>query len=117
MDYNIRMITVAEVPEYIRRCEKLLSADEQRDVIEYLAAHPKAGDLMEGTGGVRKLRWGRGGQGKSGGVRVIYYFHSEAMPLYLLTVFAKNERANLSKAERNDLAGLVEILVQACFER
>lgn len=111
------MITVAEVPEYIRRAEKLLSAEERRDVIDYLATHPKAGDLMEGTGGVRKLRWGRGGQGKSGGVRVIYYFHSEAMPLYLLTLFAKNERANLSKAERNDLADLVDILVQAWFER
>ena len=111
------MLTVAEVPEYIRRSEKLLSDGERRDVVDYLAAHPKAGDLMEGSGGVRKLRWGRGGQGKSGGVRVIYYFHSEAMPLYLLTLFAKNERANLSKAERNDLAGLVEILVQTWFER
>ncbi|NTV95678.1 MAG: type II toxin-antitoxin system RelE/ParE family toxin [Thiobacillus sp.] len=111
------MITVAEVPEYIRRAEKLLSAEERRDIIDYLASHPKSGDLMEGTGGVRKLRWGRGGQGKSGGVRVIYYYHSEAMPLYLLTLFAKNERANLSKAERNDLAGLVDILVQAWFER
>ncbi len=111
------MLTVAEVPEYIRRSEKLLSDGERRDVVDYLAAHPKAGDLMEGSGGVRKLRWGRGGQGKSGGVRVIYYFHSEAMPLYLLTLFAKNERANLSKAERNDLAGLVEILVKTWFER
>lgn len=111
------MIAVAEVPEYIRRAEKLLSAEERRDVIDYLASHPKAGDLVEGTGGVRKLRWGRGGQGKSGGVRVIYYFHSEAMPLYLLTLFAKNERANISKAERNDLADLVDILVQAWFER
>ena len=117
MDYNRPMITVAEVPEYIRRVEKLLSSDERRDVIDYLAAHPKAGDLMEGTGGVRKLRWGRGGQGKSGGVRVIYYFHSEVMPLYLLTLFAKNERANISKAERNELAGLVEILAQTWFER
>ena len=111
------MITVAEVPEYIRRAEKLLSEAERRDVVEYLAAHPKAGDLLEGTGGVRKLRWGRGGQGKSGGVRVIYYFHSEAIPLYLLTLFAKNERANLSKAERNELAGLVDYLVQTWFER
>jgi hypothetical protein len=49
--------------------------------------------------------------GKSGGVRIIYYVHSEAIPLYLLTVFAKNERANLSRSERNDLSGLVEILV------
>lgn len=111
------MLTVAEVPEYIRRAEKLLTIEERRDVVDYLAAHPRAGDLMEGTGGVRKLRWGRGGQGKSGGVRVIYYFHSEVMPLYLLTLFAKNERANLSKAERNGLAGLVEFLVQTGFAR
>ena len=86
-------------------------------MVEYLAAHPTAGDLIEGTGGVRKLRWARDGRGKSGGVRVIYYFHSESMPLYLLTMFAKNERANLSKAERNELAGLVDLLVQVWFER
>ena len=105
------LLTVAETPEYIRLAEKLLSEEERRDVLSYLAAHPKAGDLMEGTGGVRKLRWGRGGRGKSGGVRVIYYVHSEAMPLYLLTLFAKNERANLSKAERNALADMVDTLV------
>lgn len=85
--------------------------------MNYLATHPKAGDLIEGTGGIRKLRWGRSGQGKSGGVRVIYYFHSDAMPLYLLTLFAKNERANLSKAERNELAKLVDILVKVWLER
>ena len=105
------MQTVAETIAYLKRAEKLLTAAERMDVVSYLAAHPKAGDLIEGTGGVRKLRWARAGMGKSGGVRVIYYVHSEAMPLYLLTLFAKNERANLSKAERNDLAGLVEILV------
>ncbi|MBI5936927.1 MAG: hypothetical protein HY850_03675 [Betaproteobacteria bacterium] len=71
------MITVAELPEYIRRAQKLLSAEERRDIVEYLATHPKTGDLIEGTGGLRKLRWGRGGQGKSGGVRLIYYYHSE----------------------------------------
>lgn len=103
--------TVAETPEYIRLAEKLLTGEERQDVLTYLAAHPKAGDLMEGTGGVRKLRWGRGGRGKSGGVRVIYYVHSDAMPLYLLTLFAKNERANLSKAERNELADMVNVLV------
>ena len=74
------MLTIAELPEYIRRAEKLMSATERQDIVNYLAAHPKAGDLMEGTGGIRKLRWGRGAQGKSGGVRVIYYFHSDLMP-------------------------------------
>ena len=106
------MLTVAELPEFIRAADKLLLESERQHVIRYLADNPKAGDLMEGTGGVRKLRWGRGGHGKSGGVRVIYYFHDDSMPLYLLTLFAKGEQANLSKAERNDLAGLVKILVQ-----
>ena len=111
------MLTVAELPEYLRAASKLLSEADRRAVVDHLAAHPKAGDLIEGTGGVRKLRWARDGRGKSGGVRVIYYVHSDAMPLYLLTMFAKNERANISKAERNELAGLVDVLVQIWLER
>lgn len=107
------MLTVAELPEFIRAADKLLTETERQDVIRYLAERPKAGDLLEGTGGVRKLRWARGGQGKSGGVRVIYYFHDEVIPLYLLTLFAKGDQANLSKAERNELADLVKLLVHA----
>jgi hypothetical protein len=104
------LITVAEMPEYIRRVTKLLSQPERGDLIDYVAANPKAGDLIQGTGGVRKLRWARSGRGKSGGIRVIYYFHSEALPLYLLTVFGKGEKADLSQAERNELAKLVQVL-------
>ncbi|MBB5393021.1 MULTISPECIES: hypothetical protein [unclassified Herbaspirillum] len=57
--------SIAELPTYIRLADKLLSAQERQDLISYLAQHPKAGDLMESTGGVRKLRWRRGAQGKS----------------------------------------------------
>lgn len=78
-----------------------------------IARDPTCGVVMEGTGGVRKLRFAVGGRGKSGGARVIYYFHSNLMPVYLLTVFTKNERANLTPAERNALAQLVEILKRA----
>lgn len=112
MDYNENLNSIAEVPSFIRLADKLLSQVERSDLINYLAEHPKAGDLMEGTGGVRKLRWGRGSQGKSGGVRIVYYFHDDAMPLYLLTLFAKGDKANLSKAERNELASLIDLLVQ-----
>ena len=105
------MLTVAEVPEYIRRAEKLLTSDERLELVNYLAARPKAGVLLEGTGGVRKLRWSRQGMGKSGGVRVIYYFHNDGMPLYALTLYGKGEKDNLSDAERNDLSKLVELLV------
>ena len=62
------MQTLAELPEFIRMADKLLTEAERQDIIRYLADHPKAGDLIEGTGGVRKVRWGHGGQGKSGGV-------------------------------------------------
>jgi hypothetical protein len=86
-----------------RNAEKLSDADERQDVISYLAQHPKVCDVMEGTGGVRKLRWSRGTQGKSGGVRVIYYFHNESMPLYLLTLFAKNGRTKIGMTQRQSL--------------
>lgn len=109
------LMTVAELPGYQRRAERLLSEDERQDVVSYLAAFPKDGDLIRGTGGVRKLRWRRSGRGKSGGVRVIYYFHSERIPLYLLTIFAKNERADLNQKERNDLARLVEVLIETAL--
>lgn len=111
------LLSVAELPDYLRAAARLLADADRRAIVNHLAAHPTAGDLIEGTGGVRKLRWARDGRGKSGGVRVIYYFHSEAMPLYLLTMFAKNERANLSKAERNALVSLVDVLVQIWLER
>ena len=67
---------------------------------------------MQGTGGIRKLRWSAHGKGKSGGVRVIYYYHNESIPLFLLTVFGKGEKANLSKSERNNLASFTSLLVK-----
>ena len=111
------MLTVAELPEYQREAARLLHDEAERlAIVDHLAARPKAGVLIEGTSGVRKLRWGRDGRGKSGGVRVIYYFHSEAMPLYLLTMFGKGDKDNLTKAERNELAELVDVLVSIWLE-
>jgi len=104
------LVTVAETPEYLRCAARLLSEEERIAVVAFVAANPRAGDLIRGTGGVRKLRWAMAGRGKSGGARVIYYFHSEEMPVYLLTAFGKNERSNLAPSERNELAGLVGIL-------
>jgi mRNA-degrading endonuclease RelE of RelBE toxin-antitoxin system len=106
------LITVAELPEYMRQAERFLSEAERREVIDYLASRPKAGVLIRATGGIRKLRWARGARGKSAGVRVIYYFHSERIPLYLLTMFGKNEQSDLSAAERNGLAALVKLLIE-----
>lgn len=111
------MQTIVELPEYLRQASRLLDEAEQKDIVDYLAEHPKAGDILQGTGGIRKLRWSRGSRGKSGGVRVVYYYHDERIPLYVLTVFGKGEQANLSKAERNELAHFVEILVKTSLRK
>ena len=107
------MITIVELSEFIRRSKKLLSEDESRNLINYLATNPTSGVIMQGTGGIRKIRWKRAGSGKSSGVRVIYYFYNEKNPLFLLTVFGKSEKVNLSRAERNELAKLVRILLES----
>ena len=90
------MISIAETGTFQGKVARLLSDNEKAELIAYLAMHPNAGVLIEGTGGIRKLRWARSGGGKSGGVRVIYYFHSDMMPLYLLTIFGRNEKANIT---------------------
>lgn len=118
MDYNeLDLMTIAELPSFMRQAEKLLSPIERQGLISYLSHNPQAGVLLEDTGGIRKLRWARGSLGKRGGVRVIYYFHSAAMPLYLLTLFAKGEKANISKTERRHLADLVKHLVETWSRR
>ena len=109
MEYDL--ITVAETEPFQKKVSRLLTEDEKEELITYLSAFPNSGVLIQGTGGIRKLRWARSGRGKSGGVRVIYYFHNFEMPLYLLTLFGKNEKTNLSKAERNILSKAVERLV------
>ncbi|MCH8553426.1 MAG: type II toxin-antitoxin system RelE/ParE family toxin [Natronospirillum sp.] len=76
------------------------------------ALHPQSGEIMQGTGGIRKLRWSAQGKGKSGGARVIYYYHNGSVPLFLLTVFGKGEKANISKPERNQLSKLTKLLLE-----
>ena len=110
MEYDF--FTVAETQQFRRKVKQLLSESDQDELISYLSAHPDAGILIKGTGGIRKLRWARGGRGKSGGVRVIYYFHSLGMPLYLLTLFGKNEQTNISAKEKGALSRMVKELVE-----
>src|SRR5262245_9482472 len=98
------MQTVVETPTFSRRADKLLSEDEHAALINSLAAHPTVGDEIVGTGGVRKVRFGAMGRGKSGGVRVIYYFYDQDMPIYALLIYAKNERADLTPEERKAVA-------------
>jgi hypothetical protein len=106
------LVTVVETPEFIARAKTLLDEEERGALISYLAANPTAGDLIPGTGGVRKLRWALAGRGKRGGARVIHFFHGPQLPLFALTMFAKNERVDLTQDERNEFRRLTRILVE-----
>src|ERR1035438_10317038 len=109
---NAAPMTVVETPFFLRKAADLLDEQERSELVVFIGANPDIGDVIPETGGVRKLRWSARGKGKRGGVRVIYYFHNEAFPLLLLTVYAKNQKANLPKAEPNDLKKLVPVLVR-----
>jgi hypothetical protein len=109
-------ISVVETPEFLSATRKLMTDEERALLVDYLAYNPTTGDLIPGTGGVRKLRWGLEGRGKRGGARVIYFYHDVGLPLFALTAFAKNERADLSQRDRNDFRQLTTLLVEA-FKR
>jgi hypothetical protein len=85
--------------------------DEIDQVVLQLAANPMAGEEMAGTGGCRKLRIAGRGKGKSGGYRVVTFYSGVSIPVFLITVFSKGEKANLSKGERSDLTTLTRLIV------
>jgi hypothetical protein len=104
------MQTVVETPTFIRRAEKLLDEAELSELITHLASHPLEGDEIVGTGGVRKLRFAAMGKGKSGGVRVIYYFYDQDIPIYALLIYGKNERADLTPDQRKAVASFAQAI-------
>lgn len=93
-----------ETKEFQSRWVNLgLADDDLRELQAFLLEHSNAGPVMQGTGGVRKLRWARKGKGKSGGVRVIYFDAYDRETIWLITMFGKNEKVNLSQEERNTI--------------
>jgi hypothetical protein len=114
---SITMLTVVETSAFARRAEKLLSVDEHEELIFHLALHPESGDEIPGTGGVRKVRFAAKGKGKSGGVRVIYYFFDEENPLYAIFLYGKNEQADLSSEQKRQVAAFAATLKAAAKVR
>ncbi|MCB9782096.1 MAG: type II toxin-antitoxin system RelE/ParE family toxin [Candidatus Omnitrophica bacterium] len=110
------MITVAETSTFQRKAREILSKEEYENLIEFLAKNPTAGVLVKGGGGIRKLRWASGGKGKRGGSRVIYFHHSQNMPLYLLTIYAKNEKVDLSPKDLKEISTIVQTIKDAWRE-
>jgi hypothetical protein len=110
VEYNLKMQTVVETPTDLKAAAKLFSAEEPEEIVAMVASDPEYGEVIQGTGGFRKVRVGRGGMGKRGGARVIYILRNESFPVFLIAVYGKNEKGNLSKKERNDLAKIADVI-------
>jgi hypothetical protein len=111
------MQTVVETPPYLAVAERLFSEDERAAIIDAVSADPLCGVVIPGTGGVRKVRVAASGRGKRGGARVIYLFGGDDVPVFLLAVFAKNEKSDLSPAERNSLGKITAEMLRTYRSR
>lgn len=107
-----RLQTVVETPEFIRRAKDIgMTEADRADVIDTLAVNPEAGVSL--GGGLRKVRIARKGGGKSGGYRILHFYREEGIPVFLLTAFAKNERANITPKEQAELIALCGLIAEA----
>ena len=107
------MHTVVETPIFTRRADSLLSPEARADLISILAANPRAGAVIPGLGGIRKLRFAPEGQGKSGGFRVIYFLLDDETPVIALLLYGKNEQVNPTPEQRKVMVRHVEAVAAA----
>jgi len=101
-----KFITVAETELFVRQAEAVWDRDEREAFVDFIAQNPEAGDVIPATGGVRKVRWVRAGTGKRGGARVIYFYRNADHPLYLLMVYAKARKEDLTPDEKRTVREL-----------
>lgn len=108
------MQTVIETPDFLSDAKAArLNEQERLAMVSTIANNPEAGDVIPGTGGARKVRFAGRGRGKSGGFRVITFYSGPDVPVFLLNVFAKGDKINLTAAERNELRAILADIVTA----
>ena len=105
------MHTVVETPTFLRQAKAAGVTEAELDAIKKaIAKNPQSGAIVPGTGGARKLRFAPAGRGKRGGYRTIHYYAADDVPVFLLTVLSKGQRADLSRAEQNQLRRILSVL-------
>ena len=109
----VGIYTIVEAATFAARAKGRMTDEERNRAIDMIAANPECGVLLQGGSGLRKVRFGVAGRGKRGGVRIIYYFHDRSTPIFLLTVFAKNERDDLSRSELSQLAAVARQIARS----
>jgi hypothetical protein len=105
--------TVVETAGFLNDARSLgLPENERLAIVTWIAAHPDAGKVIEGSGGARKVRFAGKGKGKSGGYRVITFFSGTDIPVFLLSIFSKDEKSDLTPKERQILKRVLAEIVK-----
>ena len=99
---------IVETPIFTKRVKEILSEEEYRLFQIKLIENPKAGSIIQGSEGIRKIRWSGSGKGKRGGSRILYYWYNVQGVILMLFIFKKNEKDDLTKAQLKDLKTIVE---------
>ncbi len=105
------MQTLVPIGTFETKARGLLGAAGFDDMLEFLAKRPKAGRVIQGTGGLRKVRIARPGRGKSAGTRVIYYYHNEDKPILLLLIYAKADQENMTNEQKAEYKKAVKLII------
>ena len=100
-------MVIFETKLFSRQIAELLDDEEYRQLQEYLCSVPDAGDLIKGSGGLRKIRWRRAGSGKRGGIRAVYYWLTNRDQLFMLAAYAKSDQADMTPKQLEVLSALV----------
>ncbi len=105
-------LIIKTTPGFERKAKRLLTSEMLEELYDHLETNPESGDVIQGTGGVRKRRWGNGknNRGKRGGARILYHYSKDILVL-LITIYNKSEKENITQTERNDLKRLMPKLI------
>lgn len=111
---DIDMLLVKATPQFVRLANKIMSTEAHQELVDHVASHPEAGQIIVGTGGIRKLRWrtGKDNKGKSGGARILYYYQKDDLIL-LITLFKKAEKENIDAGEKEILKKILPELLRS----
>lgn len=107
---DTKPITIVETPAFLNLAGAIWTDAERAELIDYVARNPESGDVIPGTGGVRKLRWARAGTGKRGGARVIYFYYHTDAPIYMLLAYAKAASVDMTPDQKRQVTKLTAML-------
>ena len=109
------MLQVKATPKFLKIAKRIMTPEVLQTLIDTLTLQPEKGPVIQGTGGIRKIRWrtGNDNKGKSGGVRVLYYYDKEIVVVLLITLFRKSDKENIDESEKVQLKKLLPTLLRS----